>query len=928
MLPTFDPAAGFPLKSHGEFLGNPIHHDPTSHLPHFRDLEWSAGTPRAPPSPSPNGSNNVSGRFDPARQAYHTFGSRSRQFNLAFEAGAMTLTIIDQERSGRLAGHSEPGAPLVPAEIALIDAATEVSVIATDLQGRITIFNTGSERLFGYDRSEMIGIANPMIFMVADEVENYSQRLSEEYATPISGFAAVVENARRGIAEVREWTCIRRGGDRFTVSVCISAQHDREGRICGYLGISTDVSSRKKSEQDLFDSEARSRAILETAVDGVVTIDAQGAIASINPAAVRMFGHQPSEIIGRNIESLMPVAYGGRHTARFARHLARAYRRDVGSGREVLGLRKDGTTFPMEMGVSEFRVAGQVMFASVIRDVTDRKSTEEVLRRAKAEAESANRSKSEFLANMSHEIRTPMNGIIGMTELALDTDLTPRQAEYLSLVKSSAEALLNVINDILDFSKIEAGKLDLDPIPFALRDCIEDTLRTMALRAHVKGLELAVRIAPEVPDSLFGDPMRLRQIILNLVGNAIKFTCQGHVLVSVQLERQGPDVELHLSVADTGLGIPQDKLASIFQPFVQADGSITRRFGGTGLGLAISQRLATLMGGRLWAESEINRGSVLHVVLKFALGVLDEPTQPPPDLNRLRGLPVLVVDDNAVNRCILEEILRNWGARTTLAVGAFAALALLRASFERGQPFPLVLLDGMMPDVDGDSLAAQISADPALADTIIMMITSNNIPPNFDLGAETRIAATLTKPVRHSELLHAILSVLGRQTPVVRPVSTFIPASAPIPEEPPVINKFALKILVAEDNLVNQKVVAGLLAKLGHQAVVVGNGLEALAALERETFQLVLMDIQMPEMDGPAALALIRAVERLSGAHLPIIALTAHAMKGDRERFLEEGFDGYISKPLRIAELASAIDALNPFTALSPHSRALSSVCS
>jgi signal transduction histidine kinase/CheY-like chemotaxis protein len=531
----------------------------------------------------------------------------------------------------------------------------------------------------------------------------------------------------------------------------------------------------------------------------------------------------------------------------------------------------------------------------------DRKVRDRTAELAKATrvAEEANQAKSEFLANMSHEIRTPLNGIIGMTELALDTALSAEQREYLSMVKTSADALLSILNDILDFSKIEMRKLELEQIPFSLRDQLAELLKPMALRAEQKGLEVVCHVLPDVPSVGVGDPGRLRQVLVNLVGNAIKFTERGQILVQVQVESaDAAQCVLHYFVSDSGIGVPREKQQTIFEPFRQADGSTTRRFGGTGLGLAISSTLIELMGGRIWLESAPHEGSTFHFTLP--LGVSD--ARPETTTVDLTDLPVLIVDDNAVNRRMLHDLLLRWKMRPTVVDGGAAALTALRDASSAGRPFALLLLDANMPAMDGFEVARQIHGEVKIAGPTIMMLSSSGLYDERTKLRDVGVMQHLTKPVDQRELLAAIGRALSREQGSRPPLPpSMMPADLP---------DRRLRVLLAEDNVVNQRLAASLLGRRGHKVTIAANGREALDALERNAFDVVLMDVQMPEMGGFEATAAIRERERTTGGHLPVIAMTAHAMKGDRERCLAAGMDEYLTKPLDSRKLCDLVERM------------------
>jgi PAS domain S-box-containing protein len=720
---------------------------------------------------------------------------------------------------------------------------------------------------------------------------------AEEHATPALEDERRLMESGQPILDKEEretWP----DGHTTWVSTSKLPMFDNEQNVVGTFGISRDITERKEAEIALRRSERLNRLIVDTALDAFIAMDDECTIIDWNPQAELTFGWHREEALGQSVpDLLLPENDRVEFDADLQRFLRTGKSNMLKRRLERVALHRTGREFPMEITISPIRQGDSYIFSAFIHDITNRKEAERQLRESKEAAEAANRAKSDFLANMSHEIRTPMNAVLGMTELVLDQELAPSQREYLTMVHDSGESLLALINDILDFSKIEAGKFELDTTPFHLRDTLGDTLKSLAVRAQREELELACHIDPTVPDDLIGDGSRLRQIIVNLVGNAIKFTELGEVVLHVDVEDQSDHrVLLHFAVMDTGIGIAPPKLRRVFQAFEQADTSTTRRYGGTGLGLTICSRLVSMMQGTIWAESDLGSGSTFHFTAQFT--VSDQPVEKPrPRI--VQGSRVLVVDDNATNRMILDEMLANWQMEVTTVAGVDAALEQLRAARASGRPFELVLSDVNMPGRDGFDLAAALRDDEQLADAVILMLTSAERPGEVQRSRDLGVNSYLHKPVKQSELYDAIVAALS-----VDGVEESVGASGNAESD---VQLPKLHILLVEDSVVNQRLALALLNRWGHEVTIASNGLEALELVGQREYQLVLMDIQMPEMDGLEATRRIRESEQESGGHLPIIAMTAHAMKGDRELCLEAGMDDYVSKPVRAWRLLEAM---------------------
>ena len=749
--------------------------------------------------------------------------------------------------------------------------------------GRLELVNPAFEKLFGCPSEEALGQrVDDLLFPLGSNREENNDRLERVKREPIH------ETAKRR----------RKNGELVEVEVYTVPLFTANGNH-NVLAIYQDISQRLEAQRALRESEELFRTLSAAAPVGIFLDDSKGNCCYLNERFMEMMGLSFEEAQGRGWCSALHPEDRDRVLSEFAEATRRggvfvsSYRFVHKTG-EVVRVETISRALPR---TDNSRQA----YIGVVQDVTQRYESAARLRAAKEAAEAANRAKSEFLANMSHEIRTPMNGILGMTELALNTELKPEQREYLGMVKSSAESLLEIINDLLDFSKIEAGRLELENIPFSLLDCIEHALQSLAARAHQKGLEVTWALEGEIPEVLMGDPTRLRQILINLAGNAIKFTKDGEV--SVRVERLASEegvTSIRFTVSDTGIGIPKEKHRQIFEAFSQADSSTTREYGGTGLGLSISTRLIQLMKGQIDLESAPGEGSIFTFTVPFAIGTAAECATPAMTVPELRNKQVLVVDDNGINRHLLMHLLPRWGLDPLCAENGLEALKLFKKSVEGHSVIPLVLLEQNMPGMNGFEVAERIRLIATKEPPAIVLLSSAPSPDDQNRCTALGISKKLLKPLRRAALHEAILHALKLQGP---------------PEEAPTRNKGIAKpgglhVLLAEDNRVNQKLAVSLLEKMGHQVSLAENGREAVEMWRQTSFDMVLLDIQMPVMGGVEATQKIRQEEQKTGGHIPIIAVTAHAMAGDAEKYLESGMDGYVSKPIRTSFLQAEIDRL------------------
>ena len=800
-------------------------------------------------------------------------------------SGTATLLVVLRDVSERLA--SERALRL---RSRIIDA-IGIGVLIADARKPdqpILYTNVAFERMTGWRFEEVVG--RNCRFLQGPDTDR----------AEVARLRAAIGQGRDIEVLLRNYT---KDGRPFWNALRVMAIYDAEGQLSHFFALQEDVSARIDSQQQIARSEAQLRRVLNATHDGIVVIDERGTIETFNVGAERMFGYRADEVLGRNVSVIVPEPHRSLHDGYLARHLQTGESGIMGTEREFEARRKDGGTVwialrvgPLdETDTSPTPSDGRRRFIGVIHDITERKRAEIELRHAKEAAEDAASAKSEFLANMSHEIRTPMHGVLGAIEMLQDTPLSGQQERFLETARTSASLLLGVIDEILDFSRLEAGKLRIEALDFDLRRTVEDVTAMLAQRAHAKKLELACYIAPGVPEMVRSDPIRLRQVLVNLVGNAIKFTERGEVVVSVGVvPDESAGSRLRFEVRDTGIGIAKDKQPTLFQPFTQADSSTSRRFGGSGLGLSIARRLVELMRGNIGLESEEGQGSRFWFTLPIlqsgqALRTTEDRAFP--------GTRVLVVDDNATNRIILHRYLTSWSSQSSSAASGEEALAKLQDAAISGRPYEVALLDLNMPGMDGYTLVRRIQSDPALAVMPLIMLSSSVQDPERMAGL--RVDIWLDKPVRQSDLHDAISTVLHREV-----------AAPPfaLPDRRTVAQFNGERVLLVEDNLITQEVGAEMLRKRGLAVTLAEDGLKAVRAIQSESFDVVLMDIQMPGMDGYAATRAVREWELVNGhPRIPIIALTAHALPADRQKCLAAGMDDYLVKPYSTEAVSTVI---------------------
>ena len=765
-----------------------------------------------------------------------------------------------------------------------------VSVVITDKTGTIEYVNPKFTLITGYAREEAIG-QNPRILKSGEKSpEDY--RVLWETITSGNEWRGTFHNKKKS-------------GELYWESASISPIKDSEGNVTHFIAVKEDITAIKAAQEEL----AKLSLVASKTDNAVIITDRDGLVEWVNDGFVRLTGYSLSDAIGKKPGHILQ---GPSTDPATVKRISKLLKSRINFTEEILNYHKNGHPYWVSMNVTPiFGEAGEpVGFISIESDVTERKKAEEALEQARESADAANRAKTEFLASMSHEIRTPMNAIVGMAELLGETPLNAEQTKYVQIFKSAGETLLNLINDILDISKVEAGQINLESIPFNLSELTEQLCEVIALRAHEKGIELACRIAPEVPAYLVGDPVRLRQILMNLMGNAIKFTAQGEVVLDVSTDASGPDVSplsdpprrrLRFTVRDTGIGIAHDKLGVVFDKFSQADSSITRKYGGTGLGLAICKKLVELMGGSIEVSSEEGKGSVFSCVVSFEVEPHPVEKREPVKAN-LNGVRVLVVDDNATNRIILKETLALWGAAVVEAESGERGIAELNRARDDGNPFRLVLLDRRMPGMDGFDVAERVKNDPSLAKVAIMMLTSDSWSVDAKRAREFNMAAYLVKPLKRADLRRAIDEMLGNAaSSVVSSEDEKLPVTPSAEIRP-------LRILLVEDSATNRFLIRAYLKGYPYTVEEAENGEIAVQKFNEGEYDLVLMDMQMPILDGYGATRAIRERERDKGTpRIPIIALTAHALKDDEGKSIGAGCDAHMTKPIKKAELMKTI---------------------
>lgn len=814
-------------------------------------------------------------------------------------------TLDTQDEIGRLAQAFNQMAAKIAASVAdVLEAhhtmaaiAQTYAIIEFNLEGVIIDVNEHFLRLSGHTKKELIGSHHRILCDPA-----YSE--SDDYKT-------VWQNLRQGRFETGTYQRITKDGKPIWIHGSYNPILNADGKVYKIVKFATDMTAQKEAETARREQEARLQAIVSHAVDGIVTINDRGIIESFNAAAEHMFGYTSAEAIGQNVKLLMPEPYRSEHDSYLDNYKRSGQPKIIGIGREVVGRRKDGSSFPLDLAVSEIHLSNRRAFTGILRDITDRRAAETKLEQAAIQMECINleleiannevrqatEAKSVFLASMSHEIRTPMNSIVGMAQLLGETSLTPEQQDYTQRLMRASDHLLDLINGILDLSKIESGYLELETVPIDLRNLLESVGEMMAMRAHTKQIDFVVRVCPGLPEGVSGDPTRLRQILVNLVGNAIKFTETGQILVQVEPTESG---RFRFSVSDTGIGVPAEKLGSIFDSFSQADASTTRKYGGTGLGLNICKRLVELMGGDISVTSTPGLGSTFTFIVSLpAVALKTAPAGP--DLRALQGTRVLVVDDHQPTRLVIAEILSEAGALVSDTASGPSAVSLLQAARTDNQPVQLMIVDRRLPDTDGVELVKMVRAMPDENDLPVLFLISDPQPSDHAQMQELGITHQIIKPVSRANLLVAARdAIMGQSAPAMLRPDQALPEARMSPRP--------LRILLVDDLEDNRDLVILFLKNLPYSVDTAVNGIEAVEKIQTGSYDIVLMDVQMPLMDGLQATATIRQWEPTVGRRpTPIIALTAQALTEEREKCLAAGYTAHLPKPIKKPDLLMTI---------------------